>query len=42
MLWVDAVCIDQENFKERGEQVKIIKQIYTRAARVLVWLGPED
>ncbi len=42
MLWVDAVCIDQENLKERGEQVKIMKQIYTRAARVLVWLGPED
>ena len=42
MLWVDAVCIDQENRKERGEQVKIMRQIYTRAARVLVWLGPED
>lgn len=41
MLWVDAVCIDQENAKERGEQVEIMKQIYTRAARVLVWLGPE-
>jgi hypothetical protein len=42
VLWVDAVCIDQGNLKERGEQVKIMRQIYTRAERVLVWLGPED
>ena len=42
MLWVDAICIDQENWKERGEQVRIMRQIYTRAAHVLVWLGLED
>ncbi|KAF7671351.1 hypothetical protein GT037_010676 [Alternaria burnsii] len=42
ILWVDAICIDQENLKERGEQVKIMRQIYAHAARVLVWLGPAD
>lgn len=41
-LWADAVCIDQENLPERGEQVKIMRKIYSRATRVLIWLGPED
>lgn len=41
-LWADAVCIDQENLLERGEQVKIMRKIYSRATRVLIWLGPED
>jgi hypothetical protein len=41
-LWVDAVCIDQENLPERGEQVKIMRKIYSRATHVLIWLGPED
>ncbi|CAN9343177.1 unnamed protein product [Alternaria sp. RS040] len=42
ILWVDAICIDQENLKERGEQVEIMRQIYANAARVVVWLGPAD
>jgi hypothetical protein len=42
ILWVDAVCIDQESLKERGEQVKIMRQIYANAARVVVWLGLAD
>ncbi|KAG9206106.1 hypothetical protein G6514_004827 [Epicoccum nigrum] len=42
ILWVDAVCIDQENLPERGEQVKIMRKIYNSATHVLIWLGPED
>ena len=42
ILWVDAICIDQKNLKERGEQVEIMRQIYANAARVVVWLGPAD
>ncbi|KAI9780886.1 MAG: hypothetical protein M1839_006513 [Geoglossum umbratile] len=39
-LWVDAVCIDQSNGKERGSQVKRMSQLYNLAQRVVVWLGP--
>ena len=39
ILWVDAICIDQENPKERGHQVRQMGDIYRRADRVLFWLG---
>ena len=38
-LWADAVCINQTDLLERSEQVQIMKDIYSRAASVLVWLG---
>jgi hypothetical protein len=41
-VWVDAVCIDQSSLKERNHQVKIMASIYSRATRVLVWLGPTE
>lgn len=40
-IWVDAVCINQEDVKERNHQVHIMKRIYSRAASVVVWLGPQ-
>lgn len=39
-LWVDAVCINQRDNVEKGPQVQMMGQIYRKAARVLVWLGP--
>ncbi len=38
-LWIDAVCIDQENFEERNHQVEMMDEIYSNAKRVCVWLG---
>ncbi|KAM7210329.1 Heterokaryon incompatibility protein (HET) domain containing protein [Rhypophila decipiens] len=40
VLWVDAICIDQDNLQERGEQVSRMGDIFAMAARVVVWLGP--
>jgi hypothetical protein len=40
-IWIDALCIDQDNIDERNEQVTMMKQIYQQATNVLVWLGPE-
>lgn len=42
VLWVDALCINQENTAERSQQVGIMAQIYQQATRVLVWLGEES
>jgi hypothetical protein len=41
IIWVDAVCIDQENLEERRQQVQIMAKIYSNAHRVIVWLGDE-
>src|ERR1700761_9437031 len=38
-LWVDALCINQDDLHERSQQVAIMGEIYGKAARVLVWLG---
>ncbi|CZR57755.1 uncharacterized protein PAC_07644 [Phialocephala subalpina] len=41
-LWVDALCIDQENQEERNHQVNYMGTIYSRADRVVAWLGTPD
>jgi Heterokaryon incompatibility protein (HET) len=38
-LWVDAVCINQHDDKEKGHQVALMAKIYRNAECVLVWLG---
>ncbi|KAH7324792.1 heterokaryon incompatibility protein-domain-containing protein [Stachybotrys elegans] len=43
-LWVDAVCINQTDLKEKSQQVQRMGQIYNYARSVLVWLegdGPD-
>jgi Heterokaryon incompatibility protein (HET) len=40
--WIDAVCINQQDKLELGPQVMMMGDIYSIAARVLVWLGEED
>ncbi|KAK5653735.1 hypothetical protein OQA88_7891 [Cercophora sp. LCS_1] len=40
-LWIDAICIDQSDNKERENQVWLMPDIYRIARRVLVYLGPE-
>ncbi|KAH9216311.1 heterokaryon incompatibility protein-domain-containing protein [Leptodontidium sp. 2 PMI_412] len=39
-IWIDAVCIDQTETRERNEQVSKMKTIYERAEEVIAWLGP--
>jgi ankyrin repeat protein len=39
VLWVDAICIDQGNERERGHQVEQMCKIYSQAEEVIVWLG---
>jgi hypothetical protein len=41
-LWIDAICVNQQNLKERSQQVKRMADVYSKAARVAVWLGSES
>jgi hypothetical protein len=41
-LWVDAVCINQEDNDEKSKQVPMMDLIYGKATRTLVWLGDES
>ncbi|KAL2264610.1 hypothetical protein VTJ83DRAFT_7120 [Remersonia thermophila] len=39
-LWIDALCIDQSNStQEKATQIPLMGEIYSRAARVVSWLG---
>ncbi|PMD58011.1 uncharacterized protein K444DRAFT_486390, partial [Hyaloscypha bicolor E] len=39
IIWVDAICINMNNLAEHSNQVMMMRDIYPRALRVLVWLG---
>ncbi|KAG0650907.1 Heterokaryon incompatibility protein [Hyphodiscus hymeniophilus] len=41
-VWIDAVCINQENEMEKNEQVAQMRDIYEKATRTVVWLGESD
>jgi hypothetical protein len=39
VLWVDAMCINQADQKEKEHQIQAMANIYGRANRMVVWLG---
>lgn len=42
LIWIDQLCINQDDHLERGHQVSIMKRIFRHAKEVIVWLGEED
>lgn len=42
ILWADSICINQDDIKERGHQVQLMRQIFYRAVNVNSWLGRGD
>jgi hypothetical protein len=42
VLWIDQLCINQDDLDERSQQVQLMRHIYSNARRVLVWLGSDD
>lgn len=42
VLWVDAICVNQQDIAERNLQVSFMNLIYTVCTSITVWLGPED
>lgn len=41
VVWVDALCINQDDLEEREHQVTRMANIYSRACKVIAWLGPD-
>ncbi|KAI2473329.1 heterokaryon incompatibility protein-domain-containing protein [Annulohypoxylon bovei var. microspora] len=41
-LWIDAICINQNDLNERSAQVAMMGKIYQTATRVISWLGTRD
>ncbi len=41
-LWIDAICINQNNPEEKNTQVPLMGKIYSSATQVLAWLGRGD
>jgi ankyrin repeat protein len=42
LLWVDAVCINQDDIAERNRQVSMMTDIYRSAQIVIFWIGEQD
>lgn len=41
VMWIDAICIDQNDLDERSSQVQLMRDIYEQATRTIVFLGEE-
>lgn len=41
LLWIDAVCIWQTNHREKACQLNLMREIYERASRTIIWLGEQ-
>ena len=39
LVWIDRVCINQDDFAERAAQILMMTDIYRRASLVTAWLG---
>ncbi|RGP60616.1 hypothetical protein FSPOR_10583 [Fusarium sporotrichioides] len=42
VIWIDAVCINQDDLEERAQQVTLMTQIYSLASIVHIWLGEDN
>jgi len=44
-LWIDAICINQQDETEKNRQIRMMRDIYGKAKQVVIWLGmpaPDD
>ena len=41
VLWVDAICINQRDDREKKTQLRLMGEIYSSAETVMAWLGDE-
>jgi hypothetical protein len=39
VIWVDFLCINQQDVMERSLQVAMMREIYEKSREVIIWLG---
>jgi hypothetical protein len=39
LLWVDYICINQDDEEDKANQIPVMRDIYQRASRTVAWLG---
>jgi hypothetical protein len=42
LLWIDALCINQQDIAERSSQISQMAFLFHRADSVIAWLGEGD
>lgn len=42
IIWIDALCINQNDHEERSSQVSMMSLLYSGADQVCVWIGNDD
>jgi hypothetical protein len=41
-IWIDAICINQQETSERNAQVQLMREIYSTAHMICMWLGESN
>jgi hypothetical protein len=41
-LWIDQICIDQTDRRDKEQQIPLMGLIYTHATNTVIWLGDEN
>lgn len=41
-IWVDALCINQSNSREKSGQVRLMRRIYSTTRKAVIWLSARD
>jgi len=42
IIWIDALCINQEDIPERNQQILLMTEIDRKVTGVVIWLGESD
>lgn len=40
-IWIDQLCIDQDNLREKEQQIGLMTDIYRQSRKLLIWLGDD-
>lgn len=40
-LWIDQLCIDQDNVQEKEQQLGLVPDIFRKSSKLLIWLGDD-
>ncbi|KAH8891664.1 hypothetical protein GQ53DRAFT_865560 [Thozetella sp. PMI_491] len=41
-LWVDMICINQIDAGEKASQIPLMREIYSQASSVIIWIHEDD